>query len=48
MQRSSVKGLQATANLCSLAHISVLAVALAAVKSGNKHKLRFIKSFLSI
>ena len=48
MQRSSVKGLRATANLCSLAHISVLAVALAAVKSGNKHKLRFIKSFLSI
>lgn len=27
MQRSSVKGLQATANLCSLAHISVVAVA---------------------
>jgi hypothetical protein len=48
MQRSSVKGLQATANLCSLAHISVLAVALAASKSGNKHKIRFIKSFLAI
>lgn len=48
MQRSSVKGLHATANLCSLAHISVLAVALAAVKSGNKHKLRFIKSFFTI
>jgi hypothetical protein len=48
MQRSSVKGLQATANLCSLAHISVLAVALATVKSGNKHKLRFIKSFFTI
>lgn len=48
MQRSSVKGLQATANLCSLAHISVLAVALAAVKSGNKYKLRFIKSFFTI
>ncbi len=48
MQRSSVKGLQATANLCSLAHISVLAVALAAAKSGNEHKLRFIKSFFAI
>jgi hypothetical protein len=48
MQRSSVKGLNATANLCSLAHISVLAVALAAVKSGKKHKLRFIKSFFTI
>jgi len=48
MQRSSVRGLQATANLCSLAHISVLAVALAAAKSGNAHKLRFIKSFFAI
>jgi hypothetical protein len=48
MQRSSVKGLQATANLCSLAHISVLAVALAAAKSGDKHKLRFIKSFFTV
>ncbi len=48
MQRSSVKGLNATANLCSLAHISVLAVALAAVKLGHKHKLRFIKSFFTI
>jgi hypothetical protein len=48
MQRCSVKGLNATANLCSLAHISVLAVALAAVKSGGRHKLRFIKSFFAI
>ena len=48
MQASSVKGLHATTNLCSIAHISVLAVALAAVKSGNKHKLRFIKSFFAI
>lgn len=48
MQRSSIKGLHTTANLCSLGHISVLAVALAAVKSGNKHKLRFIKSFFTI
>lgn len=48
MQRSSVKSLHATANLCSLAHISVLAVALAAVNSGKKHKLRFIKSFFAI
>ncbi|MBU4377396.1 MAG: transposase [Candidatus Omnitrophica bacterium] len=48
MQRCSVKGLNATANLCSLAHISVLAVALAAVKSGGSHKLRFIKSFFTV
>lgn len=48
MQRASVKGLQATANLCSLAHIAVLAVALAASKSNNKHKIRFVKSFFSV
>jgi hypothetical protein len=48
MQTSSVKGLNATANLCSIAHISVLAVALAAVKSEKRHKLRFIKSFFAI
>lgn len=48
MQRSSVKGLQATSNLCSLAHISVLAIAMAAVKSGRSQKLRFIKSFFAI
>lgn len=48
MQKASVKGLLATSNICSLAHISVLAVALAAVKSENKHKLRFIKSFFTI
>ena len=48
MQRSSVKGLNTTANLCSLAHISVLAVALAAIKLGHNRKLRFIKSFFAI
>lgn len=48
IQRCSLKGLNATANLCSLAHISVLAVALAAVKSGDSHKIRFIKSFFTI
>lgn len=48
MQASSVKGLNATANLCSIAHISVLAVALAAVKSEKRHKLRFIKSFFAL
>lgn len=45
MQDSSVKGLNATANICTLAHISVLAVALASSKSGQKDKIRFIKGF---
>lgn len=48
MQRSSLKGLNGTANLCSIAHIAVLAVALAAAKYDPKRKIRFIKSFFSI
>lgn len=40
--QTSVKGLHATTNLCFTAHISVLAVALAAAKSGDKHKLRIL------
>lgn len=47
MQRSSVKGLNATANLCSLAHIAILAVALAAAKHDPKRKIRFIKLFFT-
>jgi len=46
MQDPSVKGLNATANHCTIAHITVLLVALTAVKTGNKDKIRFIKSFL--
>jgi hypothetical protein len=46
MQDPSIKGLNATANHCSIAHITVLLVALTAVKTGNKNKIRFIKSFL--
>lgn len=48
MQRSSVKGLNTTANLCSLSHIAVLTVALAAAKYDPKRKICFIKSFFAI
>ena len=46
MQNPSVKGLNATANHCTIAHITVLLVALTAVKSGNQDKIRFVKKFL--
>ncbi len=46
MQKSSVVGLNATANHCTIAHITVLLVALTAVKNNVKDQLRFIKSFL--
>ena len=46
MQNPSVKGLNATANHFTIAHITVLLVALTAVKSGNQDKIRFVKKFL--
>jgi hypothetical protein len=46
MQRPSTKGLNATRNLCTIAHITVLVIALAAVKTGHKDKVRFVKSFI--
>jgi hypothetical protein len=46
MQNPPVIGLKATANYVTIAHISVLLVALTAAKSGSKNKIRFIKSFL--
>lgn len=46
MQNPSVRGLQAVSNHCTIAHITVLLIALAAVKTGNKDKIRFVKSFL--
>jgi hypothetical protein len=47
MQKPSVFGLQAISNHVTIAHISVLLVALAAHRSGHKDKIRFIKSFVS-
>ncbi len=46
MQKPSVIGLNATANVCTIAHITVLAVALAAIKDNQKDKIRFIKRFI--
>ncbi|GAG74292.1 unnamed protein product [marine sediment metagenome] len=46
MQNPSVRGLQTISNHCTIAHITVLLVALTAAKAGNKDKIRFVKSFL--
>jgi transposase len=46
MQNPSVIGLNATANHCTITHITVLLVALTAVKTGHKDKIRFVKKFL--
>jgi hypothetical protein len=46
MQNAPVIGLKATANYVTIAHITVLLVALTAAKSNSKDKIRFIKSFL--
>jgi len=46
MQNPSVRGLRAISNHCTIVHITVLLIALTAVKTGNKDKFRFVKSFL--
>ena len=46
MQNAPVIGFKATANYVTIAHITVLLVAVTAVKSDMKDKIRFIKSFL--
>ena len=46
MQNPPVIGLTATANYVTIAHITVLLVALTAAKSDSKDKIRFTKSFL--
>lgn len=46
MQNPPVIGLKAIANYVTIAHITVLLVALTAAKSDSKDKIRFIKSFL--
>ena len=48
MQKPTVIGLNATANFCTIAHITILTIALAAVKMNHKDKMRFIKSFFTI
>jgi hypothetical protein len=46
MQNPSLRGLQAVSNHCTIAHITVLLVALTAARTGNKDKIRFVQSFL--
>lgn len=46
MQKPSVFGLKATANHCTIAHITVMLVAITAIKHNVKDQIRFIKSFL--
>ena len=46
MQNPTVKGLKAVSNHCTITHINVLLVAVTAVKTGNKDKIRFVKSFV--
>jgi hypothetical protein len=46
MQNPSVKGLRAVRNHCTIAHITVLLVALTAHRMGCDDKIRFVKSFV--
>jgi hypothetical protein len=46
MQHPTVRGLNATSNHCTIAHIATLLVALTAARMGEKDKIRWIKSFL--
>ena len=46
MQRPSVYGLNAVSNHCTIAHITVLLIALTAAKMGQVDKLPFVKKFL--
>jgi len=43
MQDPSIRGLNANANVCTIAHITLLAIALSAVRAGQADKIRFIK-----
>lgn len=45
MQTPSVTGLNAISNHCTIAHISALAIALTAVKTDQRDKIRFVKTF---
>ena len=47
MQNPTVKGFNAVSNHCTIAHITVLLIALSAIKIGNRDKIRFVKSFIT-
>jgi hypothetical protein len=46
MQDLPVYGIDAVRNYCTIAHIAVLLVALAATRAGYKNKMRFVRSFV--
>ena len=46
MQKPSVYRINAVANNCTIAHITVLLIALTALKTGYKDKIRFVKKLL--
>jgi hypothetical protein len=46
MQRSSVHGLPAVQNYCTIAHITTCLVALTAYHQGHPDKLRFVRTFV--
>lgn len=46
MQRPMLTGIDAVSNQCTLAHIAILAIAIAAVKAKQKDKIRFIRGIL--
>lgn len=46
MQDITIRGLKAVKNRCTIAHIAVLLVALAAAKTGQRDKVRFVRSFV--
>jgi len=46
MQHPTVRGYNANRNHATIAHISVLLVALTAYLTGQQDKMRFVKSFV--
>ena len=46
LQRPTVIGLTATKNHCTIAHMTVLLIALTAHRLGYEDKIRYMKSFL--
>jgi len=46
MQQPILTGLNAVANHCTLAHITILAIAIAAVKAKQSNKIRYIRGLL--
>jgi len=48
LEEPTVAKLAPISNLCTIAHITVLLIALTAIKTGHRDKIRFIKNFLQV